>query len=134
MTWVAKEPQFMMLPLMILMLTTECILFMKLSAFIRAGRKKMFPKIHSMNPLSLIYSWKYLHLRPKFETRLVDFHYTLPLAVERGVQGLIAAYPEAVEIPDPETKLYPFMLAATAGEGKNNCSTIFELMRLTIDS
>lgn len=49
----------------------------------------------------------------------------------QGVQGLIAAYPEAVEIPDPETKLYPFMLAATAGEGKNNCSTIFELMRLT---
>lgn len=49
---------------------------------------------------------------------------------QQGVQGLIEAYPEAMEIPDPKTNLYPFMLAATAGEGSKNVSTIYELMRL----
>jgi hypothetical protein len=49
----------------------------------------------------------------------------------QGGQGLIAAYPAAMEIPDPITNLYPFMLAATCGEGTKNASTIFELMKLS---
>jgi hypothetical protein len=50
---------------------------------------------------------------------------------EQGVKGLADAHPEALLLPDEVTKLYPFMLAATAGGDKKNCSTIFELMRLT---
>jgi hypothetical protein len=49
----------------------------------------------------------------------------------QGVHGLIEAYPAAMEIPDPVTNLYPFMLAATCGEGIKNVSTIFELMKLS---
>lgn len=49
----------------------------------------------------------------------------------QGVQGLIEAYPESMEIPDPETNLYPFMLAATAGKGRMAVSTIYDLMRLS---
>ncbi|KAL3804388.1 hypothetical protein HJC23_011316 [Cyclotella cryptica] len=52
-------------------------------------------------------------------------------AFDQGVRGLVNAHPEALFIPDVETKLYPFMLAATAGADKKSCSTIFELMKLT---
>lgn len=54
-------------------------------------------------------------------------------AYDQGVQGLIEAYPQALEVPDTETQLYPFMLAGTAGKSKKNCSTIFELMRMSPD-
>ncbi|KAL7546258.1 hypothetical protein ACHAWF_009592 [Thalassiosira exigua] len=49
--------------------------------------------------------------------------------LEEGVQALVDAYPEALIMPDNQTNLYPFMLAASVGRGRGDSSTIFALLR-----
>ena len=49
--------------------------------------------------------------------------------LEEGVQALVDAHPPALTIPHKQTKLYPFMLAASVGRGKGDCSTIYALLR-----
>lgn len=70
-----------------------------------------------------------------------DPHGQLPLHVaimrgktlEEGVQALVDAYPEALTTPDRRTNLYPFMLAASVGRGRGDCSTIYALLRAAPD-
>jgi len=49
--------------------------------------------------------------------------------LEEGVKALADAYPEALTMPDKHTNLYPFMLAASVGRGRGDCSTIYEMVR-----
>ena len=49
--------------------------------------------------------------------------------LDEGVKALADAYPEAVTMPDKHTNLYPFMLAASVGRGRGDCSTIYEMVR-----
>mmetsp|Transcript_3668 Transcript_3668/g.7739 ORF Transcript_3668/g.7739 Transcript_3668/m.7739 type:complete len:753 (+) Transcript_3668:130-2388(+) len=66
-----------------------------------------------------------------------DFQGQLPLhtavmrgkTLDEGVSGLVQAYPDALTMPDKNTNLYPFMLAASVGRGRGDCTTIFELLR-----
>mmetsp|Transcript_45258 Transcript_45258/g.94934 ORF Transcript_45258/g.94934 Transcript_45258/m.94934 type:complete len:595 (-) Transcript_45258:246-2030(-) len=66
-----------------------------------------------------------------------DEHGQLPLHVavmrgktwDEGVQALVQAYPDALNTPDNHTNLYPFMLAASVGRGRGDCSTIYALLR-----
>jgi len=58
---------------------------------------------------------------------------TLNLAIvagkswNEGVKILLRAYPDALSLPDPQTLLYPFMLAAA--ENLNTLTTVFELLK-----
>ena len=66
-----------------------------------------------------------------------DPHGQLPLHVaimrgktlDEGVRALVQAYPDALTMPDVNTNLYPFMLAASVGRGRGDCATIYELLR-----
>lgn len=49
--------------------------------------------------------------------------------LEEGVKALADAYPEALTMPDKHTNLFPFMLAASVGRGRGDCSTIYEMVR-----
>ena len=49
--------------------------------------------------------------------------------LDEGVKALADAYPEALTMPDKHTNLYPFMLAASVGRGRGDCSTIYEMVR-----
>jgi ankyrin repeat protein len=49
--------------------------------------------------------------------------------LEEGVQALVEAHPDALTTPDSQTDLYPFMLAASVGRGRGDCSTIYGLLR-----
>jgi len=49
--------------------------------------------------------------------------------LDEGVQALVDAYPDALTTPDTKTNLYPFMLAASIGRGRGDCSTIYALLR-----
>ncbi|KAL7464029.1 hypothetical protein ACHAXS_004370 [Conticribra weissflogii] len=68
---------------------------------------------------------------------LRDFQGQLPLhtavmrgkTLDEGVSALVQAYPDALTMPDKNTNLYPFMLAASVGRGRGDCTTIFELLR-----
>jgi len=68
-------------------------------------------------------------------------HGQLPLHVaimrgktlDEGVQALVEAYPDALTAPDNQTNLYPFMLAASVGRGRGDCTTIFALLRAAPD-
>ena len=68
-----------------------------------------------------------------------DPHGQLPLHVAimrgktmaEGVQALVDACPVALITPDNQTNLYPFMLAASVGRGRGDCSTIYSLLRAT---
>ena len=70
-----------------------------------------------------------------------DQHGQLPLHVaimrgktlEEGVQALVEANPDALTTPDAQTNLYPFMLAASVGRGRGDCSTIYALLRAAPD-
>jgi len=46
---------------------------------------------------------------------------------KQGVREIFSAYPEALNIRDPELRLYPFMLAAVAED--NSLTTVFQLLR-----
>ena len=48
--------------------------------------------------------------------------------LDEGVEALLAAFPEAVSVPDGRTALYPFMLAASAPDG-GDASTVYRLLR-----
>ncbi|KAL7543154.1 hypothetical protein ACHAXR_013253 [Thalassiosira sp. AJA248-18] len=66
-----------------------------------------------------------------------DRHGQLPLHVaimrgktlDQGVQALVEAYPDALEAMDNQTNLFPFMLAASVGRGRGDCTTIYALLR-----
>jgi ankyrin repeat protein len=70
-----------------------------------------------------------------------DPHGQLPLHVaimrgktlDDGVQALVEAHPHALTTPDNQTNLYPFMLAASVGRGRGDCSTIYALLRAAPD-
>ena len=70
-----------------------------------------------------------------------DPHGRLPLhlAIMRGktwddgVKALVEAFPEALTIPDNQTNLHPFMLAASVGRGRGDCTTIYALLRAAPD-
>jgi hypothetical protein len=47
--------------------------------------------------------------------------------LDQGVKPLIEVHPEALVVPDVETKLFPFMLAAQAD---NDMDTIYHVLRL----
>ena len=49
--------------------------------------------------------------------------------LDEGVKALADAYPEALTMADVHTNLYPFMLAASVGRGRGDCSTIYEMVR-----
>lgn len=53
--------------------------------------------------------------------------------LDEGVKALADAYPEALTMPDKHTNLYPFMLAASVGRGRGDCSTIYEMVRAAPD-
>jgi hypothetical protein len=53
--------------------------------------------------------------------------------LDDGVQALFEAYPDALAIPDSQTNLYPFMLAASVGRGRGDCGTIYALLRAAPD-
>ena len=64
------------------------------------------------------------------------YHGRLPLhlAIENGWPChdlLLAAFPEALDIPDPKTELYPFQTAARAKESCSQCELdlTYELLR-----
>lgn len=42
---------------------------------------------------------------------------------DTGIQSLLAAYPEAIDVRDPKTGLFPFMLAATAASSPSPTSS-----------
>lgn len=48
--------------------------------------------------------------------------------LQDGVLGLIDAYPESLTVPDCQTNLYPFQLAASIGRDRGDTTTIFELL------
>ena len=70
-----------------------------------------------------------------------DPHGQLPLHVaimrgktlDDGVQALVEACPDALTTPDNQTNLYPFMLAASVGRGRGDCTTIYALLRAAPD-
>ncbi|KAL3822441.1 hypothetical protein ACHAXA_007448 [Cyclostephanos tholiformis] len=70
-----------------------------------------------------------------------DPHGQLPLhlaimrgkAWDDGVKALVEAFPDALTTPDNKTNLYPFMLAASVGRGRGDCSTIYALLRAAPD-
>ena len=70
-----------------------------------------------------------------------DPHGQLPLHVaimrgktwDDGVKALVEAYPEALTTPDNRTNLHPFMLAASVGRGRGDCTTIYALLRAAPD-
>lgn len=70
-----------------------------------------------------------------------DPHGQLPLHIaimrgktlDEGVQALVNASPDALTTPDNQTNLYPFMLAASIGRGRGDCSTIYALLRAAPD-
>lgn len=49
--------------------------------------------------------------------------------LDEGVQALVEAYPDALTMPDIQTNLFPFMLAASVGRGRGDCGTIYALLR-----
>ena len=70
-----------------------------------------------------------------------DPHGQLPLHIaimrgktlDDGVQALVEACPTALTTPDNQTNLYPFMLAASVGRGRGDCTTIYALLRAAPD-
>jgi ankyrin repeat protein len=77
------------------------------------------------------------HTSPTHGAHIPDPSGRLPLHLalssgkrwNEGVQQLIAAYPDAVSLPDRSSKLYPFMLAASCGLDMDVTST-YEILRL----